>query len=83
MCFGTFFLLNVKCEQYKYYTHYKLIVLLLVLVIHFLSFQLRACLRTYVHEQMVQAANSTAGVRTIKRVDQTLEDFGVCFISSF
>ncbi|KMZ72463.1 putative DNA methyltransferase 1-associated protein [Zostera marina] len=38
---------------------------------------LRACLRTYVHEQMVQAANSSAGVRTIKRVDQTLEDFAV------
>ncbi|CAA6658793.1 unnamed protein product [Spirodela intermedia] len=34
-------------------------------------------LRTNVLDQMVQAANSSAGLRTIKRVDQTLQDLGV------
>jgi len=38
-------------------------------------------LRTYALEQMVQAANSSAGLRTIKRVEQTLQDLGVCLYS--
>ncbi|GAU11316.1 hypothetical protein TSUD_343070 [Trifolium subterraneum] len=38
---------------------------------------LRVYLRTYALEQMVQASNSSAGVRTIKRVEQTLQDLGV------
>lgn len=38
---------------------------------------LRVYLRSYALEQMVQAATSTAGLRTIKRVDQTLQDLGV------
>ncbi|XP_017701520.1 SWR1-complex protein 4 [Phoenix dactylifera] len=38
---------------------------------------LRVYLRTHVLDQMVQAASSTAGLRTIKRVDQTLQDLGV------
>ncbi|KAF5732065.1 SWR1-complex protein 4-like isoform X1 [Tripterygium wilfordii] len=38
---------------------------------------LRVYLRTYALEQMVQAASSTAGLRTIKRVEQTLQDLGV------
>ncbi|KAJ0977480.1 hypothetical protein J5N97_012954 [Dioscorea zingiberensis] len=38
---------------------------------------LRVYLRTHVLEQTVQAASSTAGLRTIKRVDQTLQDLGV------
>ncbi|ONK59285.1 uncharacterized protein A4U43_C08F4880 [Asparagus officinalis] len=38
---------------------------------------LRVYLRSYALEQMVQAASSTAGLRTIKRVDQTLQDLGV------
>ncbi|XP_042437589.1 SWR1-complex protein 4-like [Zingiber officinale] len=38
---------------------------------------LRVYLRTHALDQMVQAANSTAGLRTIKRVDQTLQDLGV------
>ncbi|CAJ2631884.1 unnamed protein product [Trifolium pratense] len=38
---------------------------------------LRVYLRTYALEQMVQVSNSTAGVRTIKRVEQTLQDLGV------
>ncbi|URD97378.1 SANT [Musa troglodytarum] len=38
---------------------------------------LRVYLRTHALEQMVQAANSSAGLRTIKRVDQTLQDLGV------
>ncbi|XP_057959314.1 SWR1-complex protein 4 isoform X2 [Malania oleifera] len=38
---------------------------------------LRMYLRTYALEQMVQAASSTAGLRTIKRVEQTLQDLGV------
>ncbi|AES82219.1 putative transcription factor MYB-HB-like family [Medicago truncatula] len=38
---------------------------------------LRVYLRTYALEQMVQASNATAGVRTIKRVEQTLQDLGV------
>lgn len=42
-------------------------------------FQLRVYLRTHALDQMVQATNSTAGLRTIKRVDQTLQDLGVCF----
>ncbi|RYQ89388.1 hypothetical protein Ahy_B09g096058 isoform E [Arachis hypogaea] len=40
-------------------------------------FQLRVYLRTYALEQMLQAASSTAGLRTIKRVEQTLQDLGV------
>ncbi|XP_072952048.1 SWR1-complex protein 4 [Typha angustifolia] len=38
---------------------------------------LRVYLRTHALDQMVQAASSTAGLRTIKRVDQTLQDLGV------
>ncbi|KAK7269588.1 hypothetical protein RIF29_22321 [Crotalaria pallida] len=38
---------------------------------------LRVYLRTYALEQMVQAANSSAGLRTIKRVEQTLQELGV------
>lgn len=45
------------------------------------NFQLRVYLRTYGLEQMVQAASSSAGLRTIKRVEQTLQDLGVCFFS--
>lgn len=40
-------------------------------------FQLRVYLRTYALEQMVQAASSSAGLRTIKRVEQALQDLGV------
>lgn len=43
--------------------------------------QLGVYLRTYALEQMVQAASSSAGLRTIKRVEQTLQDLGVCFSS--
>ncbi|KAJ4969381.1 hypothetical protein NE237_016082 [Protea cynaroides] len=38
---------------------------------------LRVYLRTNVLDQMVQAASSSAGLRTIKRVEQTLQDLGV------
>lgn len=38
---------------------------------------LRVYLRSYALEQMVQAASSSAGLRTIKRVEQTLQDLGV------
>lgn len=38
---------------------------------------LRVYLRTYGLEQMIQAASSSAGLRTIKRVEQTLQDLGV------
>ncbi|GLT38109.1 hypothetical protein SLA2020_123760 [Shorea laevis] len=38
---------------------------------------LKVYLRTYGLEQMVQAASSSAGLRTIKRVEQTLQDLGV------
>ncbi|PSR85928.1 SWR1-complex protein [Actinidia chinensis var. chinensis] len=38
---------------------------------------LRVYMRTYALEQMVQAASSSAGLRTIKRVEQTLQDLGV------
>lgn len=38
---------------------------------------LRVYLRSYALDQMVQAASSMAGLRTIKRVDQTLQDLGV------
>ncbi|KAJ6343781.1 hypothetical protein OIU76_005516 [Salix suchowensis] len=38
---------------------------------------LRVYMRTYGLEQMVQAASSSAGLRTIKRVEQTLQDLGV------
>ncbi|CAL0316506.1 unnamed protein product [Lupinus luteus] len=38
---------------------------------------LRVYLRTYALDQMVQAANSSAGLRTIKRVEQTLQELGV------
>ncbi|GFZ19329.1 myb-like transcription factor family protein [Actinidia rufa] len=40
---------------------------------------LRVYMRTYALEQMVQAASSSAGLRTIKRVEQTLQDLGVRF----
>lgn len=46
----------------------------------FVGFQLRVYLRTYALDQMVQAASSSAGLRTIKRVEQTLQDLGVCFL---
>lgn len=38
---------------------------------------LHVYLRTYGLEQMVQAASSAVGLRTIKRVEQTLQDLGV------
>ncbi|KAF3776797.1 SWR1-complex protein 4 [Nymphaea thermarum] len=38
---------------------------------------LRIYLRSYALEQMVQAASSSAGLRTLKRVEQTLQDLGV------
>ncbi|KAJ7973104.1 SWR1-complex protein 4/DNA methyltransferase 1-associated protein [Quillaja saponaria] len=38
---------------------------------------LRVYLRTYALEQMVQAASASAGLRTIKRVEQTLQELGV------
>lgn len=38
---------------------------------------LRVFLRSNALEQMVQVASSSAGLRTIKRVDQTLQDLGV------
>nr|XP_043619425.1 SWR1-complex protein 4 isoform X2 [Erigeron canadensis] len=38
---------------------------------------LRVYLRTYALEQMVQAASSTAGLRTIKRVEQFLQELKV------
>ncbi|RVX01555.1 SWR1-complex protein 4 [Vitis vinifera] len=38
---------------------------------------MRVYLRTYALEQMVQAASSSAGLRTIKRVEQTLQDLGL------
>ncbi|GAB4841805.1 swr complex subunit [Ancistrocladus abbreviatus] len=38
---------------------------------------LRVYLRTFALEQMVQAVSSSAGLRTIKRVEQTLQDLGV------
>nr|CAB3460853.1 unnamed protein product [Digitaria exilis] len=38
---------------------------------------LRVYLRTYALDQMVQAASASAGLRVIKRVDQTLQDLGV------
>ncbi|XP_044502926.1 SWR1-complex protein 4-like [Mangifera indica] len=38
---------------------------------------LKVYLRTYALEQMVQAASSSAGLRTIKRVEQTLQELGV------
>ncbi|KAG0455097.1 hypothetical protein HPP92_024098 [Vanilla planifolia] len=38
---------------------------------------LRLYLRTHALDQMVQAASSSAGPRTIKRVEQTLSDLGV------
>ncbi|KAI3980776.1 hypothetical protein MKX01_025341 [Papaver californicum] len=38
---------------------------------------LRVFLRTNAFDQMVQAANSSAGLRTSKRVEQTLEELGV------
>ncbi|KAK4476867.1 hypothetical protein RD792_016031 [Penstemon davidsonii] len=37
---------------------------------------LHVYLRTYALEQMVQAASSSAGLRTIKRLEQTLQDLG-------
>lgn len=38
---------------------------------------LRVYLRTYALDQMVQASSTSAGLRTIKRVEQTLQDLGV------
>ncbi|XP_043708651.1 SWR1-complex protein 4-like isoform X2 [Telopea speciosissima] len=38
---------------------------------------LRVFLRTHVLDQMVQAASSSSGLRTVKRVEQTLQDLGV------
>ncbi|KAM7276457.1 hypothetical protein ACFE04_018323 [Oxalis oulophora] len=38
---------------------------------------LKVYLRTYALDQMVQAASASAGLRTIKRVEQTLHDLGV------
>ncbi|GJM89603.1 hypothetical protein PR202_ga05811 [Eleusine coracana subsp. coracana] len=38
---------------------------------------LRVYLRTHALDQMVQAASASAGLRIIKRVDQTLQDLGV------
>lgn len=38
---------------------------------------LRVYLRTYALDQMIQAASSSAGLWTIKRVEQTLQDLGV------
>lgn len=35
-------------------------------------------LRSYALDQMVQAASSSAGLRTIKRVEQLMQDLGVC-----
>lgn len=40
--------------------------------------QLRVYSRTCALEQMVQAASSSAGLRTVKRVEQILHDLGVC-----
>ncbi|KAF2605610.1 hypothetical protein F2Q70_00028946 [Brassica cretica] len=42
-----------------------------------LAARLHVYLRTYGLEQMVQAASSAVGLRTIKRVEQTLQDLGV------
>lgn len=47
------------------------------------NFQLHVYLRTYGLEQMVQAASSAVGLRTIKRVEQTLQDLGVCLCFLF
>lgn len=38
---------------------------------------LKVYLRSYALEQLVQSASSSAGLRTIKRVEQTLQDLGV------
>ncbi|XP_057439182.1 SWR1-complex protein 4-like isoform X2 [Lotus japonicus] len=38
---------------------------------------LRVYSRMYALEQMVQAGNSTTGLRTVKRIEQTLQDLGV------
>ncbi|PNX75926.1 SWR1-complex protein 4-like, partial [Trifolium pratense] len=38
---------------------------------------LHVYLRTYALEQMLQSASSSAGLRTINRVDQTLQELGV------
>ncbi|XP_021836734.2 SWR1-complex protein 4 [Spinacia oleracea] len=38
---------------------------------------MRVYLRTYALDQMVQAVSASAGLRTIKRVEQTLQDLGV------
>ncbi|GAB2298507.1 swr complex subunit [Dionaea muscipula] len=38
---------------------------------------LRVYLRTFALEEMVQAVSSSAGLRTIKRVEQTLQDLGI------
>ncbi|GAV72631.1 LOW QUALITY PROTEIN: hypothetical protein CFOL_v3_16119, partial [Cephalotus follicularis] len=41
------------------------------------TFRLHLYLRTYALDQMVQVARSSAGLRTIKRMEQTLLDLGV------
>jgi hypothetical protein len=46
----------------------------------YILLQLRVYLRTQALDQMVQAASASAGLRVIKRVDQTLQDLGVCFL---
>ncbi|KAM1074371.1 hypothetical protein ACFX11_019537 [Malus domestica] len=38
---------------------------------------LRVYLRTYALDQMIQAASSSAGLRTIKRIEQSLQELGV------
>lgn len=47
--------------------------------VDFSGLQLRVYLRTYALEQMVQAASSTAGLRTIKRVEQFLQELKVTY----
>ncbi|KAH9626857.1 hypothetical protein KSS87_002257 [Heliosperma pusillum] len=39
---------------------------------------LQVYLRSYALDKMVEAANSTAGPRSIKRVEEALQDLGVC-----
>ncbi|CAH1423243.1 unnamed protein product [Lactuca virosa] len=43
------------------------------------SMQLRVNLRTYALDQMVEAASSSAGLRTIKRVEQLLQELKVSY----
>ena len=46
----------------------------------YLLLQLKVYLRTHALDQMVQAVTASAGIRMIKRVEQTLQDLGVCFL---